>query len=163
MAIVKDLAIGRRPARTLVRIAVLIAASVILFGWVLIPVRTYGDSMRPTYGAGSFNLVNRGAYLWQAPARGDVVAVRLAGLHALYVKRIVGLPGERIAIRDGVVFVNDSRLDEPWVVYRGTWDVPEVAVLQAEYFVVGDNRGMRIQEHEFGRVRRERIAGRLLW
>jgi signal peptidase I len=163
MPMVRDAIVGSRPARTLVRIGVLIVASVIVFGWVLIPIRTYGDSMRPTYSAGSLNFVNRAAYFWRSPARGDVVAVRLAGLHAVYVKRIVAMPGERLAIRAGEVFVNGARLDEPYVVYRGSWDVPEVAVPEAEYLVIGDNRGMRVEEHEFGRIKRERIAGRLLW
>ncbi len=163
MSLVRNAIVGRRPARTLVRIAVLILGSIIVFGWLLIPIRTYGDSRRPAYTAGSLNFVNRAAYFWRSPARGDVVAVRLAGLHAMYVKRIVGMPGERFAIRAGEVFVNGARLDEPYVVYRGSWDVPEVTVPQAEYLVIGDNRGMRLEEHEFGRVTRERIAGTLLW
>src|SRR5574340_314085 len=160
---VRDAIIGRSPARTLVRAAVLIVASIFVFGWVLIPVRTYGDSMRPTYSAGSFNLVNRAAYFWRSPARGDVVAVRLAGLHAVYIKRLVGMPGERLAIRGGDVFINDSRLEEPYLVHRGTWDVPELTLRRDEYFVIGDNRGMPVEQHEFGRVKRERISGRLLW
>ena len=163
MTILREAMVGRQPGRTLVRALVLIVASVITFGWVLIPVRTYGDSMRPAYSAGSLNLVNRAAYLWRRPARGDVVAVRLAGLHAVYIKRIVGLPGERLAIRGGDLFINGSRFEEPYVVYRGTWEVPEMTIPQAEYLVIGDNRSMRIEQHEFGRVKRERIAGPLVW
>lgn len=149
--------------RTLVRIGVLIFVSIIVFGWVLIPVRTYGDSMLPTYHSGSFHLVNRVPYLFRQPRRGDVVAVRMAGWRVVYVKRIVGLSGERIAFQDGVLMVNRRPLDEPYVQQRAPWNMREVTLAPGEFFVVGDNRGMRIENHEFGRVRRERIGGPLLF
>jgi signal peptidase I len=159
----RDAALGRNPRRTLVRIAVLVIVSVVLFGWVLIPVRTYGDSMLPTYRSGSFHLVNRVPYWVRAPARGDVVALKMAGWRAVYVKRIVGLPGERISFRDGVLLVNDRPLEEAYVQRRARWNMRETTLRPGEFFVVGDNRGMRIEEHEFGRVKRERIAGPLLF
>ena len=155
--------VGRRPIRTLVRIAVLIVVSVVIFGCVLIPVRTYGDSMLPTYRTGSFHLVNRVPYLFRRPARGDVVALKMAGWRVVYVKRIVGLPGERIRFRDGALTVNDRPLQEPYVKYRGRWTTHEVTLGPGEFFVVGDNRSMRIEDHEFGRVRGDRIEGPLLF
>lgn len=155
--------LGRRPTRTLVRVAVLILVSIFIFGWVLLPVRTYGDSMLPTYASESFHLVNRAAYSWREPARGDVVALRLAGWRVVYVKRIVALPGERVAIRSGVVLVNQRPLEEPYVTRREPWNMSEVSLGRDEYFVIGDNRGMRMTDHEFGKVRRERIAGPLLF
>lgn len=91
------------------------------------------------------------------------MAVRLAGWRVVYVKRIIGLPGERIAIRDGIVFVDGRAIDEPYVVRRAKWNVPELTLGPDEFFVVGDNRGMRMDQHEFGRVKRERIAGPLLF
>ncbi len=159
----REALLGRRPAHTLVRVGVLVAVSIAVFGWVLVPVRTYGPSMLPTYSSGSFHLVNRSAYSYRPPARGDVVAVRLAGWKAVYVKRIVGLPGERVAIRDGIVLVDGHAIDEPYVVEREGWNMREVALGADEFFVVGDNRGMRMDQHEFGRVKRERIAGPLLF
>jgi len=155
--------VGRRPIRTFVRVGVLVLVSVVVFGWVLIPVRTYGDSMLPTYRSGSFHLVNRVPYLLRQPARGDVVAVRLAGWRVVYVKRIVGLPGERIGFRDGLLTVNSRPLDEPYVQERARWNLRETALRPGEFFVVGDNRGMPIEAHEFGLVRRERIEGPLLF
>lgn len=155
--------VGRRPSRTLVRIAVLVVVSIVVFRWVLLPIRTYGPSMLPTYESGSFRLVNRLAYQFRDPARGDVVAVRLAGWRVVYVKRIIGLPGDRVEIQDGVVLVNGRRIDEPYVVQRARWNMREVALGPDEFFVVGDNRGMRMEQHEFGRVRRERIAGPLVF
>jgi signal peptidase I len=142
---------------------VLVVFSLVVFRWVLLPIRTYGPSMLPTYSSGSFHLVNRLTYLLREPRRGDVVAVRLAGWSVVYVKRIIGAPGDRVAIRDGVVVVNGTALDEPYVVQRAKWNTREVTLGPDEFFVVGDNRGMRVEQHEFGRVRRERIAGPLVY
>ena len=154
---------GRHPRRTVVRIAVLAAISFVTFGWLLTPVRVRGISMQPTYQDGAINLVNRAVYTLRAPARGDVVAIRLAGPHVLYVKRIVALPGERIAIAGGVVMLNGVALDEPYVQQRQAWDVDEVLVGPREYFVVGDNRSMRVADHDFGRVDARRILGKLVF
>jgi signal peptidase I len=79
------------------------------------------------------------------------------------VKRIIGLPGERIAITRGQVEVDGTPLEESYVVHRRPWDLPEIALGPREYFVVGDNRGMNAVDHEFGGVDRDRIAGRIVF
>ena len=160
---ISEILVGRHPRRTAIRIAVLLAAAFITFGWILIPIRTDGISMRPTYEPGRLHFVNRLAYMAKEPVRGDVVAVRLARGRAFYVKRVVGLPGERIAITDGVVEIDGVRLDEPYVKHRRPWQVPELALGANEYFVIGDNRGMNAADHDFGGVDRSRIAGRILF
>lgn len=142
---------------------VLAAASFITFKWLLIPIRTEGSSMLPTYAPDKLNLVNRFAYSGAKPVRGDVVAIRMAGPHVLYVKRVIGLPGERVAVRGGTVYVNGSPLPEPYVKHRRPWDVDEVTLGQREYFVMGDNRGMSAADHDFGRVELERILGKVLF
>ncbi len=145
------------------RVLLLIVASIGIFRWVLIPVRTDGISMEPTYESGRINLVNRLAYLSSSPARGDVVAIRLAGLHVLYIKRIIALPGERVSFNSGEVRIDGVPLTETYVHYRRPWEVPEVQLGPAEYFVVGDNRGMNAADHTFGRVDAVRIVGRVVF
>jgi signal peptidase I len=159
----RDIAIGRHPRRTLVRIAVLAVLSFVTFGWLLTPVRVRGISMEPTYHDSSLKLVNRIIYRLRAPKRGDVVAIRLAGPGVLYVKRIVALPSERVSIVDGVVEVNGAPLAEPYVQQRSAWNYPEVTVGAREYFVIGDNRSMKMADHDFGRVDARRILGMLLF
>jgi signal peptidase I len=154
---------GRNPRRTAVRVLVLASISFITFRWVLIPMRAEGISMLPTYKSGSLNLVNRLAYLNQKPSRGDIIAIKLAGPHVLYVKRIIALPGERISLTEGQVYVNGVPLIEPYVRNRSPWDVPEVTLTSREYFVIGDNRGMRSADHDFGRVDVSRIVGRIVF
>jgi signal peptidase I len=154
---------GTNPRRTFVRIAVVATLSVATFGWALTATRVRGISMEPTYRDSTFNLVNRVVYRLRDPARGDVVAIRLAGPRVLYIKRIVGLPGERVAIVDGVVRIDGVPLEEPYVVRRQPWNYDEVTVGPREYFVIGDNRGMRIGDHDFGRVDARRILGKLVF
>jgi signal peptidase I len=163
VSLTRRIVFGPHPRRTLVRVLVLAVMSFITFGWVLMPVRAEGISMLPTLESGSLHLVSRVAYAYATPTRGDIIAIRLAGPHVLYVKRIIAVPGERVAFINGQVYVNGAALNEPYVRNRRLWDVPEVKLTAREYFVVGDNRGMRAVDHDFGRVDVSRIVGKLLF
>lgn len=163
MSLTRRIIFGREPRRTAVRVLALAAVAFITFTWLLTPIRTEGISMEPTYRSDSFNLVNRLSYALSQPARGDVVAIRLAGPSVVYVKRLVGLPGERVSFAKGVFYVNGAPLDEPYVRHRRPWDVPEVTLGPSEYFAVGDNRGMQASSHSFGAVDRVRILGTVLF
>jgi signal peptidase I len=154
---------GRNPRRTTIRIAVLVILSFVTFGWILTPTRVRGVSMEPTYHDATLKFVNRVIYEIRDPGRGDVIAIRLAGPNVLYVKRIIGLPGERVAIVEGVVHIDGAPLIEPYVSRRERWNYSEVTVGPREYFVIGDNRGMRMGDHDFGRVDASRIMGKLLF
>jgi signal peptidase I len=163
VSLTRRLVFGSNPRRTTVRIAVLTVASFVTFGWILIPMRADGISMQPTYESGSLHLVNRLAFAFGEPARGDVIGIRLAGPHVLYVKRIVALPGERFEIVDGQVRINGVPLDEPYVKQRIAWNVPAVTLTSREYYVIGDNRGMPARDHTFGRIDASRIYGKVIF
>jgi signal peptidase I len=154
--------IGRSPKVTLVRAVILALMVIGLFRFILLPVRVSGISMEPTYHDCSVNLINRLAYLRQAPRRGDVVGIRFAGPSVMLLKRVVGLPGETIAFSDGRVVVNGMRLDEPYVKNPSDWERDPVTLGPDEYFVVGDNRSMPIQNHQFGIADRARILGKTM-
>ena len=154
--------IGRNPKITLVRIIVLVVTCVVVFRYVLLCVRTEGISMSPTYRDHSVHLVNRLAYLRHEPQRGDVVSIRLAGPHVMYMKRIIGLPGETVAFVNGRVLIDGEVLDEPYEKLQCDWNLPPEKLGPNEYFVVGDNRSMHPDEHTFGRVSRDRIVAKLL-
>src|SRR5215510_6886513 len=116
----RRLLIGRRPKRTLVRIVVLVITAFVLSRFVFLPIRVDGGSMLPTYKEHGVNFVNRLAYLFHEPRRGDVVAIRLAGPSIMYMKRIVGLPGETVTFHDGHVFIDGKLLNEPYVKFPCT-------------------------------------------
>jgi signal peptidase I len=155
--------VGRRPALTLVRVAIWVAAAFFIFRVVLLPVRVDGVSMMPTYKNGGVNFINRWAYARHHPLRGDVVSIRFAGPHVMLLKRIIALPGERVAIHKGIVYIDGEPLDEPYVkLFNPTWEEAEVTLKPDEYFIIGDNRSMRSDEHTHGRVEAYRIVGKVL-
>lgn len=155
--------VGRKPKRTLVRIVVLVVTAVVVFRYVLVPIRVNGGSMLPTYRENGVNFVNRLAYLFHEPRRGDVVAIRLlAGRHVLYMKRIVGLPGETVGFRQGRLYINGQPQDEPYVKYPCYWEREPLRVEPGQYYVVGDNRDMFWGDHAQGRVARDHILGKVL-
>ena len=154
-------AIGRRPRNTLIRVAILVTACLVIFNFVLLPIQVRGISMLPTYRDGGVHFVNRLAYRWREPRRGDIVGIRLAGIHLMYLKRIVGLPGETIEFQNGRVFINGKLLAEPYEKWKCDWTLPPEKLGANEYYVVGDNRTMLPEDHMKGKVERERIVGKV--
>jgi signal peptidase I len=178
--------LGRRPRVTLLRAALLAVLAFVLFGFILLPVRIEGPSMLPAFKPGSFHLVNRLAYWRHPPQRGDVVAIRISGreytggellgdvLHlrvnfrrlfrpsVMYLKRVVGLPGETVQFVEGRLLVNGRPLDEPWRRAPCDWTLPPRTLGPDQYFVVGDNRAQRPEDHTFGAAERGRIVGKVI-
>ena len=178
--------IGRRPKYTLLRIGVLAIGAFLLFGFILLPVRISGPSMLPTYRASGVNLVNRLAYLRHEPRRGDVVTIRISGAEysprelftglahlqlefgrlfrpsLMYMKRVVGLPGETIAFSGGKLIVDGQMIAEPYLKFSCDWERPPQKLGSNQFFVVGDNRAMRMEDHTFGAAERKRIVGKVL-
>lgn len=144
---------------------------------ISVRVRVDGFSMQPTLENGNYVLVNRLAYLWGKPRRGDIIVFRppmypeegmwerIIGLPNLeeryqdYIKRVIGLPGERVKIEKGTVYINDVPLNEPYLKfqpsYTGEWEVPSDML-----FVLGDNRNNSSDSHAWGFVPLKNIIGR---
>lgn len=155
------LLVGRKPGRTALRILVLVALSFIVFRFVLLPIRVQGPSMLPTYRNG-VNFVNRLAYSFHEPQRGDVVAVRTSGLSIMFMKRIIALPGETVAFLNGQVYINGQPLEETYLKLPSDWTIPPEQVRPGHYYCVGDNRSMPHLDHEKGQAERQRIVGKVL-
>jgi len=125
-------------------------------------VRVENVSMKPTLQPGEFLLINRVAYKLGKPSIGDIIVFHAPGVSDLdYIKRVIGLPGDEVRIGDGIVYVNNQPLFEPYTAdnpgYSGTWTVPENS-----YFVLGDNRNNSSDSHQWGYVPGEDIVGRAL-
>jgi len=125
-------------------------------------VRVENVSMQPTLKPGEFLLINRVAYKLGQPSIGDIIVFHAPGETDMdYIKRVIGLPGDQIRISDGIVYVNNQPLYEPYIAesprYSGSWDVPP-----NEYFVLGDNRNNSSDSHMWGFVPHDDIVGRAL-
>jgi signal peptidase I len=150
---------GANPRRTLIRVLLIVTVAYIVFGHLLLPVRGVGISMEPTIQSGDLIFINRLAYRFREPRRGDIVAVRLVGRSVVYVKRLVALPGDRLKIEAGTLSINGSIYTEPYARKRDDWWLPEVTLGPDEYFVVGDNRSMQIENHDMGTAPLSRLIG----
>jgi signal peptidase I len=140
----------------------LVLAVVLYFGInaVSARVRVDGFSMRPTLQDGEYILVNKLAYKTGEPHRGDIVVfIFLVDPHEDLIKRVIGLPGETVAIHSGVVSVNGVALAEPYIAsppaYDDEWIVPE-----GQLFVLGDNRNDSRDSHQWGFLPIENVIGR---
>ena len=159
----RKIVFGRNPKMTLLRIGLLVASVFLVYHYVIFPIRVSGISMEPSFHDHQLRYVWRMAFRTSAPQRGEVVSIKLVGNRLLLIKRIVGLPGERIEIKRGIVFVNSRALEESYVkLRRAPWDYSGEPLGAEEYFVVGDNRSMDRDDHYFGKVQRSRILGKVL-
>ena len=147
----------------LFRVAVVAITAYLFFGHVCTPLLIKGRSMEPTYRDGSFNVCWKARYLFSEPAQFDVVAVRLAGKKVMYLKRVVALEGDTVEFRDGVLYINDAPLDEPYVQSSCNWVLPKRHVVDGRVYLIGDNRNMPMEQHDFGQTAVWRIAGAPLW
>jgi len=139
--------------------AILIALVIQLF--LAQATRVYGQSMEPNLHTDQRLVVEKISYRLHSPRRGDVVVLHLPGhSRELLIKRVIGLPGETVEIRDGVVYINGKPLDEPYVTYRSTENYEPRVIPPLSVFVLGDNRAASNDSRVFGPVRIEDIVGR---
>ncbi len=159
-AVLKAISVGSNWRHTVVRAVILASLACGVCSTIFLPIRIEGESMLPLFQTKDFGFINAVAYGWSTPQRFDVVGIRMAGKGVMYLKRIIGLPGETVEIHDGTVYVNGEVLAEPYLQMRGHWDLHKQSLDSEQYFVVGDNRGVPIAHHTFGKVKRHRIVGR---
>ncbi len=146
-----------------VRAACVAVGAYLFFGHVLTPFVIRGHSMEPTYRDGGFDFIVKPRFLFSAPRRGDVVVVRLAGSRVLLLKRVVALEGDVVEFRDGTLYLNGGSVKEPYVQGPCRWDLAPRTVGPHHLYVVGDNRSMPMEEHDFGETYERRVAGAPLW
>ncbi len=125
-------------------------------------VRVDGSSMLPTLHDGEFVLVNKMAYVTGSPTRGDIIVFRSTTTKDLdLIKRVIGLPGDKVTVRNGQVRVNGQILDEPYIAdaptYDGDWQVPS-----GYLFVMGDNRNDSSDSHVWGPLPLQNVIGKAL-
>lgn len=126
-----------------------------------------GKSMLPTLREGEHYLLDRLHYRRHLPARGDLVVFRDPGHTDYAIKRIIALPGETVALRDGKIFVNNALLPEPYLPPKLKTFLPDdrekltLILGHDQYFVLGDNRMVSEDSRFYGPVSRKQIIGNL--
>jgi signal peptidase I len=168
-----------RPLRLAIEWVLTIGAAVLvvlaLKEWVVNPYRIPSSSMEPTLhcarpgsgceaGASDRVLANRFIYHLRRPERGEIVVFNApkdaCGTGGTFVKRLIGLPGDRLRERNGVWFVNGKRLDESYVQPSRRDDGFNFYVVpQGRYFFLGDNRSSSCDSRVWGPIPRSRLIG----
>jgi signal peptidase I len=123
--------------------------------------RVEGKSMEPSFHNGEYIVVNKLTYRFVSPHRGDVVVFRNPQMpDRLYIKRIVGMPGDTVEIRGGQIYINGGVLEETPDFAAILYENYSVTVPKGRYFVIGDNRTATSGSHTFGLVPRRNIVGK---
>lgn len=154
-------------------LGVIILLLLFLRGFIVEPGRVNGQSMETTFMDGELFLVNKYVLLFRAPRRGDIVqAIDPLSKH-LVIKRVIGLPGERLAIHDGSIYLKnqdgtEARIEEPWLLEQ-EWtqsaertDETYMPLPAQSYFLMGDNRDKSTDSRTYGSVHRSDIYGLVL-
>jgi len=133
--------------------------------------RVEGPSMLPTLTSGEYLWVNKAAYfelnghfILGGPQRGDIAVLRPPNEDTDLIKRVIGLPGDRVLIKNGEVFINDQPLDEPYIRFSAGYSYPidgkSLIVPDGQYFVLGDNRSNSRDSHLGWFVPADNLIGR---
>ena len=145
-------------AKTLV-IAFLLAQLVMVSVAQAFQVEQY--SMEPTLLPHDRVLVNKFIYRLREPQRGDVIVLHYPRDPSRnYIKRIVALPGDRVEIRNGHLYINNSSVQEVYINGQPSGDYGPEAVPDGSYFVLGDNRNNSEDSRAFGFLKRSQVVGR---
>jgi len=142
-------------------LSVAVSAFIIIFLYQ--PVRVDGTSMLPNLEDQDRLFINKFSIRVGEIQRGDVVVFRYPKDETKsYIKRVIGIPGDRVRIDHGTVYVNGTLLREPYVPPRFTDDKsqPEMRIPADQYFVLGDHRNIASDSRDFGTVRRDLIYGK---
>lgn len=139
---------------------VLLAGSAVLFQTRFKLTLSVGESMEPTLASRELLLVDRAAYRHAEPRRGDIVVARHSG--EWIVKRVVGLPGETIEVRNGQLLVNGRRLPEVYPALPGSLRIAPGTLQTDRYALLGDNRSLGSDQTVHAVVGREHILGQVV-
>lgn len=165
--------IGQFILETIQAIVMALSIFIVVYLFLFQPHQVKGSSMYPTFEDGEFLLTDKISYRFNQPQRGDIIVFKApktepcAEIECEYIKRIIGLPGERIMVSQGHIFINNQPLNETYlpadlltnsgsILQEGT----EVVVPEDYYLPMGDNRRHSRDGREFGPIPVDSIIGK---
>jgi signal peptidase I len=143
-----------------------IAVAVFIIVFLYQPVKVEGTSMLPGLEDQERIFINKFVYRWEPIGRGDIVVFRYPrDTSKSYIKRVIGVPGDRVRMEDGQVYVNGRQLSETYVPseFFDHRSFSEFTVPVDSYFLLGDHRSMSNDSREFGPVERRYIYGKAVF
>ena len=148
-------------------VAIIIVIAFFVRFYLVQPFVVDGSSMEPNFHNGEYLLVDKITYRLRQPQRGDVIVFHPPPSPTFnYIKRIIGLPGDKIDIKDGEIFINGVKLQEPYledertIVRVSDFANVDKKLGSEEYFVLGDNRDHSSDSREWGTLPKANIIGR---
>lgn len=140
---------------------------VIVYSFIASPHVIIGTSMDDSFANGEFLFADKVSYRMHNPERGDVIIFKFSE-SADYIKRIIGLPGDKIMLHDGFVYLNGTKMIETAYIKNGAYTFgmsflsndKTITVPKGEYFVLGDNREESSDSRQWGYVSRDVIEGK---
>jgi signal peptidase I len=123
--------------------------------------KIFNISELPTLQPGDHIIVNKLSYAFSKPSRGEHIVFYSARHGGDLIKRIIAIPGDRVEIRSGVVYVNGTALVEPYILERPRYSTYEQTVPEDRYFVLGDDRNNSDDSHNGWTVPRNSIVGKV--
>jgi len=137
---------------------VIVLVVVLIRTFIITPVRVDGDSMKNTLKNGDILLL----YKLGSINRLDIIVLDEEKDNEKIIKRVIGLPGETVAIKKGKIYVNDKVIDDEYA-YGETSDYDKVTLEDDEYFILGDNRLISKDSRYFGPIKENEIKGKIVF
>lgn len=152
---------GREIVEWIICFACAFALAIFIRMFIFEFIRVEGPSMESTLIENEYMFVTKPEYMLGDPQRGDVIVCRYPDSKLEYVKRVIGLPGDTVLVMGGGAFINDYRLDEPYLDELMTRDFGPYIVPEGCYFVMGDNRNISMDSRDahVGALERNMIIG----
>ncbi|MEK7079177.1 MAG: signal peptidase I [Patescibacteria group bacterium] len=144
---------------------------IVVYLFIMQPNQVKGASMDPTFNSGDYIFTSKVTYKFRSYNRGDVVVFKSPRNPDIeYIKRIIGLPGDKVMVKDSEVYVNGIKLTENYIAAKtNLWENgfskngAEITVPDGELFVMGDNRPRSSDSREFGPVPEDGVIGQVFY
>lgn len=146
---------------------VIVIVVVVIIGFFIKPIIVDGNSMVPTLHSKDYVIINKQAYNFGEPERGDIVVfphLEGSGETRLYIKRVIALPGDHLEINNGNVYLNGKEQSEDYIPEEAqTEGNIDYVISDGEIFVMGDNRENSSDSRYFGTVAIEDVTGKVFF